>query len=513
DMIDESKEIDNTRTTTADSDERYDEIVIAGASDMLDCSPWNVKQDSKPYIYPYIYEALFDYDESTYYPVLAKDYTIGYAEDGTEYWDVEIYDYIYDYQGNHITADDVVFSYETQLAAGYVVKSGMFDHIEKVDEYTVRLCWNKVIDGVCELEWPLCNIVIFSQAAYESGNFATEPVGTGPYYVESFVAGSECVLKANDNYWQTDESLIELGHHSNVETIRVQCIKESAQQVIALENYSIDFATSIPADNIADFMEGGEYGDDYDVYKKPESTVYYMMGNMNSSIWSDVNFRFAVFYALDNDAISTVSNLPACTAPTSAAFSEYYELWDGYDCYINEVDLEKAADYLSQSSYNGETVKLICSNTEALKNIATMIQGLLGQISIDVSIETMESTAVSTLTDDPYNTEYDMFIATAGGPNVIGAWNRTFNTADFGGVSTIGGLVDQNLTDYYALCNTAEGYTHENMTEFLDYILENAYYYAICYNVTDLVHTSDIAEIATNRVGDLRLGDCTYYLD
>ena len=60
-----------------------------------------------------IYEPLMCEYEGEIVGVIAK--TITKVDDYT--LDVEIYDYVYDQAGNHITADDVVFSFETMKAS------------------------------------------------------------------------------------------------------------------------------------------------------------------------------------------------------------------------------------------------------------------------------------------------------------------------------------------------------------------------------------------------------------
>lgn len=64
------------------------------------------------------YETLFDYRDNDYVPILAK----GYTEVDDLHWQVELYDYIKDTDGNNITAQDVVFSINTLVDAGKALK-------------------------------------------------------------------------------------------------------------------------------------------------------------------------------------------------------------------------------------------------------------------------------------------------------------------------------------------------------------------------------------------------------
>ncbi|MGM9538732.1 MAG: ABC transporter substrate-binding protein [Candidatus Onthomonas sp.] len=504
----EAGEIDTERRTTNDTDERYPKVTVAVSVDPQDLNPWNVNSGSKGSIYCYIYESLFDYDAENYYPVLAKGYTI--SDDGLQ-WDVELYDYIHDSEGNPITADDVVFSYQVQIDSGYAAKFDMFESIEKVDDYTVRFTWNKVIDGVCEVEWPLCNIKIFSQKAYEEGNFASAPVATGPYVVESFTTGSSVILKVNENYWQTDASLIAQGHHQNVEEIDIVVIAEAAQQVIALQNGTIDISTIVPNENLSDFTDG-EYSDQYDVVSVAGSMNYYLMGNMSgNSIWSDVNFRNAVFYALNNEMIANAGSLPPCTSFTTQKWTTFAEAWADEDDYVTNYDPELAAQYLAESAYDGSTLTLLTQSEEVFKNQAVMIQALLEQVGIHVELSVVTDTEFSATTGTGEG--YDLLLSRSGGPSLIGSFNKLFNTADFDGDHSIGMLSDPKLLELYATANTAEGYNVENMTALRDYVIENAYADLIAYSTETWVYTSNIAEIGKSHVDALRVNDSVFYLD
>lgn len=508
----EAPEVDQDRKTTANSDEKFEKLVVAVNADPQDLNPWNKIQGAKAYIYPLIYETLFDFDTAGYYPVLAESYEV--VDD--LHWKVKLHDNITDSAGNNITADDVLFSYQTNIDSGFAVKFSMFDHLEKVDDYTVEFVWTEPIDGIAEAEWPLANIPIFSQKAYEEGNFATMPVATGPYVVKSFTAGSNCVLELRDDYWCDDISVLGLnglGHSANVKEVEFQVISESAQQVIALQNGTIDFSYIVPTENLADFQEGGAYADKYSVDISAGTGVYFLMGNMSgNSIWSDENFRKAVYYALDSDAISAANNLWPVKALCSPKFDEYYSEWSKQDNYETVYDPELAKEYLEKTGYNGETLTLLTSNAEVYKNSVTMIQALLQQIGINVELKIVEESACSSAIVDPNG--FDMYVAFFGGNNVIGGWNRVFNNVDYGNDLCAGMLDDPQLVEMYKKCSVAENFNLENMTEMEQYVIDNAYCYTFSCTMNSYVFTNKIAKLESNaQASTPMVFSSTFYLD
>lgn len=116
---------DTSKETAQSSGKRYDKITVALGSDPADLGPTGYGDISAQYVLPNIWEALFDFRDNEYVPILAK----GYTEVDDTHWDVELYDYIKDSAGNAITADDVVFSYKTLMDSGKAAKWDTFSDI------------------------------------------------------------------------------------------------------------------------------------------------------------------------------------------------------------------------------------------------------------------------------------------------------------------------------------------------------------------------------------------------
>lgn len=506
----EAPTADTSRTTTADSDERYDKVTVALLTDPTDLSPENINGDnSLQYVMQNFYEKLFDYRDNDYVGILAK----GYTEVDDLHWDVEIYDYIYDCEGNHITAEDVVFSYQITIDAGKAMSFDYFESIEVVDDYTVEFTWTQPIDAIGALEWPFCRINIVSQAAYESGNMTDTPVGTGPYTVTEYVSGAYLTMEANDDYWQTDE-LRDYQHLANVQTIEYDIIAETSQHVIALSTGQIDYSEYVPTENIADFEDGGQYADGVDVYTTMGSGLYVLMANnMDGKATADVNLRKAIFYALDNEAIATAAgSCIGSSAFGTTFFSDYLESWESQDGnYMNTYDPDLAAEYLAESSYNGETLTIMGTSSEIQKNIMTMIQALLLQIGINVEIVSEEETLVQT--DMLDSDAWDLLITLAGGGYQIGEWNRVVNNQEFGTGYNMAFIADDTLQDYLVTCKTVDGHTDENLEEAHQYILDNAYYHAICSPQMNACYNEDFATLVYRESEFLLPGACDYYLD
>ncbi len=487
---------------------RYPKITIALASDPIDMTP--LDYNGKPETYQLIYETLFDLEGGVYVPRLAK----GYKEIDETHWEVELYDNIYDHAGNHITADDVVYSYEYTIASGKFFRFDLYDlenGVKKVDDYHVLFTWTGSVARVGGLEHPLCRIIIVSKAAMEAGDFATKPIGTGPYKVTEFVGGSKIVLEANDDYWQKDDSLKSFRQLQNVQTIEYLIVSEPAQHVIALQSGAIDYSEQVPQENLPDFQDGGQFADKFNVNPRLQGKQWVLVPNQSEGHFgADKNFRLAMYYAIDNNAVAQASGgaVSAAKAFGSPAFSDYLKAWEEKENYINTFDPEKAKEYLAQTTYNGEKLVFAASNDPETANIATLVQAFFANIGIDTELKLVDGRELAGLQSD--DTAWDLNINWIGGGFQVGSWNRVLNYNEFGIGKSMGFVLDETMQQMYGEANTIAGHTDENMTKLHDYILENGYLYLIGYGTGYSVYTSNITELVYRENTSFLPSACTF---
>ncbi len=499
--------VDETRKLSS-MDNKADKVIIAIAADPTDMTPTNPNATGKNVIIPEIFETLFDLVGSEYVPVLAEGYTV---IDDT-HWQVKIKDYIHDSEGNPITADDVLYSYQWLDDTGLRQKYDLFGGIEKVGDYTVEFTWTAAPTALAALDWIWGKTYIFSQAAEQSHNFATEPVGTGPYTLSSFTSGSSVLLEANENYWEKPDQILDT-HTANVQTIEYRVITEASQRLIGLQSGTIDYAEGIDQNSIGDFREGGSMADKYQVYNSYDNRVYYMFANQSAGkAGEDENFRLACYYAVSNEAIANVlgNAVPAVTMG-SPFFSDYQAKWETDENYITSTNVELAKQYLEQSSYDGEKLTLMTTNNDLFTDVATIVQNMLLQVGIDCKIVQYEQATLDVKITEPDS--WDIACVRCGHSSyMVSAWNNPMNAADRATKSMINLGVDDKLTEWYNTCSTQEGHTDENMDAMQQYWIENAYFNPLVVYVTNTVYSTDIANLFY-RDGALVPGACSYYLD
>lgn len=465
---------DTEATTSSDST-----LVVGlyGGTDTL--NPWASGQITKDMITYVLYETLAscasgstDLDN-----ILMKDYT---KVDDTTY-DIDLYDYITDAEGNNITADDVVFSFE-QYDKNWATTMAS---IKATGDYTVELKLNTTAEGA--FEYLVCKVPIASETAYDNSadQFATTSCGTTQYAVaggDDYVSGTKIVARKTDSYWQTDSSLVYAGSVANADTIEFDILEESTQMAMAIENGTIDFAMYINP-SMLDEVNSTEGVTTYAVPSSEDRGIMFSMME-DSPFYNNLALRQAVLYAIDNESVAEACGYGYATASNVTCGSK--ELTIGYDSSWEispyAYDPDKAKELLSEAGYSeGELqLELLANSNETITTMWQVIQANLADIGIDAELNVCEGTTYGAYRDATSG-QYDIAYAGPGngGYATQDLWNTLFNRNNYDSGRTWFGLEDDTLQSLYDTLAEPDGYTQDNVNEFYQYITDNAYYYQI----------------------------------
>lgn len=125
---------------------------------------------------------------------LAKDYEI--SEDGLEYI-VEIRNDVKFSDGEALTAEDVVFTYETAKGSGSIIDLSNLKKVESTDDYTVKFTLKEPESTFIYL---LVTTGIVPKHAYDD-NYNENPIGSGPFELVQWDKGQQLIVKENEYYY------------------------------------------------------------------------------------------------------------------------------------------------------------------------------------------------------------------------------------------------------------------------------------------------------------------------
>jgi peptide/nickel transport system substrate-binding protein len=295
------------------------------------------------------------------------------------------------HDGQPMTADDVVFTYEQMLkesnggwAYGQLILGGKPISVKKIDASTVAFGFPVVSMAAEEL---IANIFIMPKHIFEGEqNIETSPknaspVGTGPYKFKEYKAGEYIKFEANPDYF--------LGA-PKIKNVVFRVIGDTNTAILALKNNEIDAFAVSPADALK--FKGNAA---LSIVPYEEGRIGYMAFNMTSPAVANKELRQALAYAISRDDLIKASYLSADFATPAYSFlpkkAPYYT--DKVAKY--EYSPAKAKELLAKSGAKNPKLKLAyTANNKTYSTQAMIIQQAAKAVGIDIELVGMDSTAL-----------------------------------------------------------------------------------------------------------------------
>lgn len=274
-------------------------------------------------------------------------------------------------------------STSTQARDARIIKS-----MEAVDDFTVEFTLEEANNQFDLMFTDGSMGMIPSPTAKEKSgaDFATQPVGAGPFKVEQFRPGREIVLVKNEDYKFADDS------RPYLDQLTLRTVSEQSSRVDGVLAGDLDGGTvaSVPALN--DARESGAIG-----LEQPVMSAYYLKLNNEYGPFSDVRVRKAISHAIDREAINQVV-YEGTHQPMTGVVVPAHPQADQDGDWPTEFDVEQAKQLLDE--YKQEegvdnlsmTITIVPGGESA--EITPLIQQMLGQIGITVNIETVDQTSL-----------------------------------------------------------------------------------------------------------------------
>ncbi|RHR30224.1 ABC transporter substrate-binding protein [Clostridium sp. AF19-22AC] len=464
-------------TVAAEGEEGALVVGIYGGLDSL--NPWTSGRITKDMVTYVLYETLASCQSGS--KDLDNILMKGYEKVDDNTFDVEIYDYIKDAEGNAITAADVVFSFEQYMQNWATT----VEAVTAKDDYHVELKLNTTAAGA--FEYIVCKVPIASEKAYNDSadQFASTSCGTLPYTVaggKDYVNGTKIVARKTGTYWQTDESLIYPGSAANAEVIQFDILEEPTQMALAVEEGRIQFAQYIDPS----LLDEVAAKDNLELCMVPSSEDRGIMLCMteDSPFYDNLALRQAVLYAIDNEAVAEACGYgygsPSIVTCGNADLTIGYD--SSWETKPYDYDPDKARELLKEAGYDEGKLhlRLLCNNNKTITTMWQIIQANLLDVGIDAELNVCEGTTYGSYRDGTSG-QYELAYAGPGNGGYVTSdlWNTLFNRKNYASGATWAGAKDDKLQELYDKIAAPDGYTQDNINAFYEYITDNAYYYRI----------------------------------
>ena len=421
---------------------------------------------------------------------------------GPATYEIELYDYIHDWQGNPIKADDVVWSYLTCKENKSINNAKDIVSIEKLDEYKVRLA--VTADQVTIFERIMQSIPVVSQAAYEASgdNMAVNLVTSGPYKVVSWIPGSTLVIEKVEDYWQTPElAAQDINQSANVDRIEFYVTKEASQMSVNLETGNFDMVYNLSSTEAKRFFADGENGARFNLFTSLNNLTQTMFLNSseNSPLGGSKELRQAILYAIDaEDVVYGASSGYGVVCKTfgSDTLGDFQEQWHDEPYY--EYDPDKAEELIKASGVDVSKLDLtIVTNGTTMRNrIAQIVMGALEDVGIKSHIQPYDDTLFNTYKNE--NDQWDILLDNCGTSDLLmGMWRTklSISCCDNG---TAFMLKSDELEALLQAAVMVDTNSPETVNALHQYVKEGAYVYGLYNNLAFTVTSQVCTGVAFN---------------
>ncbi len=313
-----------------------------------------------------------------------------------------------------MTAEDVKFSLEriADPAAKSPEKGQwkLLDHVQVVDKYTAKLVLKDTKVNLFTSALPMNTGMIVSKKAVEKmgrEKFSKNPIGTGPYQLESWQPKAHVKLVAFKGYW---------GEKPNIEKVTFLPIVEDSTCETALKTGEIDIGRSSLL-NVKSFRKNPKF----EVYSKPALKTYWLGMTVNKPPFDDLKLRQAFRYAVNVDTAVEA----AFYGTAKRAITVLPPGLPGYwaDAPVYHQDIEKAKSLLKAAGKaGGFKVKLYIPSNDAERIMAEVIKAEAAKAGIKVDIEVKEIGAFNEAANKGQTDAYIQFYTATIDPYYIMQW-------------------------------------------------------------------------------------------
>jgi len=305
------------------------------------------------------------------------------------------------HDGEPLTAEDVAFTFKAikQYDWPYLgsLSSVIADpsEITVEDEYTVTTPLTQPYAPLPLVLADLGLVIpkhIWSEYDEPASVSNTEnPIGSGPFVFESREQDQFLEFSVDKEYW---------GEVPDFDSVSVEIIASTDSQVLTMKDGSGDMLRLQPGQ----YVEEIESADNLEVVQGGSTYVTYLGVNTNREPLSDKALRKAMAYAVDRDTVAELVNAGYAT-PGYSPVPPGLEFYHNEDANSYARNLEQARGLLDDNGYEqqgngrvtpgGDPLELVLSiqNTGNWPRIAEVLSRQLGEVGINVEVNSMESNA------------------------------------------------------------------------------------------------------------------------
>jgi peptide/nickel transport system substrate-binding protein len=292
-------------------------------------------------------------------------------EDATE-WTVTLREGMVFHDGEPIDAEALAANLNRFMTEDAPNRSPLLESVEVVDDLTVTIhanrTWASFKAGLGEM-W------IASPAALEEhgDEFGQQPVGSGPYKLESWSRDDRMILQRFEDYWRDDVGYLD--------EIEIRPIPDGDARSSALRAGDIDMMFTQSGQHISEFLEN----DSFQVHEFVEG-VNNIFLNTDVAPLDDLRVRQALAHAIDRERMIQIG-WEGVGAPAYSAFPEQNPFHVNVETPEHDPDQARALieEYEAETGQPVE-FELTVMDTPEHAALNQLLQAMWQEVGADVSL-------------------------------------------------------------------------------------------------------------------------------
>ena len=348
----------------------------------------------------------FDFKTSTLIPVLVEEW----EQTDAVTWNLKLKEGVQFHKGyGEMTAEDWAFWANTAIAEQgqpyFAFGGGLVKEAVVTDKYGLEIRLTEPWAAFWVTTLIDYAAYVFSKKAFEEmgpEEFAMNPIGSGPFELDSWVPGGDLVLKKFEDYHDVDNIHLEKIIFTPVEDTVVRLEKLRAGEIDYTVGLSNKDMPEIDADPNLKVIWGVAHAYDaisfnFDQTDKP---------------WADVRVRQAIAFAVDREQIVDVVYYGGAVLDDDVLPHGALGADPDPEFYPNTPDLDKAKALLAEAGYpDGFTMPCLTDDRENQRQEIVLLADQLAKVGITLEIEVVD---LATQVTRRLNREFDVTLRTGG---------------------------------------------------------------------------------------------------
>ena len=306
------------------------------------------------------------------------------------------------HDGKKFTSKNVVFTYNTILDPKVFnsIKSNSKEvkSVKALDDYTIEITYKKAYFKALEI-WMVGILpyhLLKDEKNLMTSSFNKNPIGTGPYTLESFKVGQDIKLKANDTYFEGKPKIDELLY---------KFIPDTNTSFLFLKQKKLDLSSLTPLQ--IDRQIDNDFKKSFEIIESQSFSYSYVGLNLKNEKFKDIRIRRALSLAINRQELVDIlffGHGKICNGPFFPGSFAYDEKTKVVQQNIKEAKkLLKELGYNKNNPFSFELVTNTGNDTRI--NAAQILQYQLSKVGINMNIRVMEWQAYLNTVVHPRNYE------------------------------------------------------------------------------------------------------------